>query len=1092
MGEIQLKEGATTPKQKPKQKAIWWRVLLAFFGGFLTFPLLVAGGAAIVGTVLTTRQVVQMAGGNPDDILGAKYQSQTILQSVMTILNEQKFETLEDVSEISPLVESTVKDLYVTLAHSILGEDYDASSQSDDFWENIKGEKFSGKIEGGDHSGESTSPLVEAIKNQLLSTITLESLFESTTGMEAIFNYFLYPPLYEDAKDEEGNPILDEHGDPVQVRVQEPKVDANGNIVRDNEGNPIMVGAFKKDEPYTLDKMLSGTEFFNGIVDEIVIGDIIPNDANVQILDVMSTWHIAEISTKINELTLGEIIPNDADIQILNVMSTWHIDEISSKINELTIGDVVPNESGSKIIETMSTWHLDEISTKINDVQISSLIEGDISDNALLSAVADLKVSELSNSEKVMGKILALKLSDVIEDIPTDTILYSFKDKTLDEIKSMDINNVYLADLLEKDVYIYNDSTAETRAKYNKVIGALIENERKDRFAEAVDSGYMGTYAEWLEADPENAKYKASVSTLTNYNSIKNIALKDVIDDDGSSKVLTAILNKEGATIGNMSSIVNTLYLSDVLEINNSSPQILKTLTDFQGMDGDNPTFGENGVKINGLDTAFDSLKLSDVLEVNESSAQIIKALTDFKGMVAGKATFGENGATISNIGDKVNTLKLSDVIDVNDSSPQIIKSLTDFKGMVAGKPTFGENGTTVNGLSDKVNTMKLSDVIDVNETSPQIIKSLTKFTGMEDGKPTFGEGGATVNGLSTAVNTLKLSDVVEVTDSSPQILKSLTDYKGMVAGKPTFGENGIDINGISGAFNDLRFNQVFTWNDCKDNNIMSSLWKKNSDGAFKITNIAGAMENVSITDVLSGDVYDDNRVVWKASEDIDTVEFDLSADVSIEKVTVIYKDGSTFKDKSFIAGTDSSATEEITKDPITVTGGTSTTLNTATYTFKDSIAVTVSGTEKIRSVILYTKSNTASKISISASCKDSGAFKRSISGMWWMLLTSEKDYDGEGGDPGWRTSDPYRIVEQIELGEGVDYSISNFAELVANMEYHMKNETLDALAAANIITMDQATRDKEILVVIVPPTYKRLGEFTLTEFIDYTSALIP
>ena len=1080
MGEIQLKEGAATPKSKPKQKKIWWRVLLAFFGGFLTFPLLVAGGAAIVGTVLTTRQVVQMAGGNPDDILGAKYQSQTILQSVMTLLNEQKFETLEDVSEISPLVESTVKELYVTLAHSILGDDYDAASQSNDFWENIKGEKFTDKIEGGGNAGQSTSPLVEAIKNQLLSSITLASLFESTTGMEAIFNYFLYPPLYEYVKDESGNIVIDESGNPVKaldeegnpIRIQEQKVDENGNVVTDNEGNPIMVGAFDKDHPYTLDAMLKGTEFFNGIIDEIVIGDIIPNNADVQILNVMSPWHISEISDKINELTIGDIIPNDSDAKILEVMSSWHINEISSKINEITVGDVIPNEGESKIIETMSTWHLNEISTKINDVQISSLIEGDISDNALLSAIGDLKVSEMSDSDKVMNKILTLTLSEVIKDIPEDTILYSFKDKTLDEIKSMDVDEVYLADLLEKDVYIYNDTTEETKAKYNKVIGALVENERKDRFAEAVAGGYIGTYEEWLAADPENAKYKASINTLTNYNSIKKITLKDMIDDDGSSKVLTAILDK-GATIGNMSSIVDSLYLYDVMDVNDDSPQIIKTLTDYQGIVDGKPTFGEGAKKINELNSAFDSLKLSDVLEVNEDSAQIIKALTDFKGMVAGKPTFGEDGATIDNIGTKVDTLKLSDVISVNASSPLIIKALTDFKGMVDGKPTFGENGATVSNVGTKVDTLKLSDVIEVTDSSPLIIKALTDYKG----SGVFGEDGATVNGLSDKIDDLKLSDVVEVNDSSPQILKSLTDYKG----GGVFGEDGISINGIGDAFDDLKFNQVFTWDDCKDNNIMSALWKNNSDGAFKITEIATAMESVSIIDVLSGDVYDEDRIVWRSNTDVTSVKFDLSADVSVEKVTVIYNDGAN-KDKTFIAGTDSSAGVYITKDPITVTGGASSVLNASTYTFKDSITVSVSGTEKIRSVILVTKNNTASKVSINATYEDKGAFKKSVSGLWWMLLTSEKDYEGDGVNPGWNTTDPYRIIEQTDLGEGETYSISSFAELVTNMEYHMKNETLDALADAQLIDM---SIDKRNVVIFG----QRIGDMTLTEFISWATS---
>ena len=323
MGEIQIKEGAQTPKSQPKQKKIWWRVLLAFFGGFLTFPLLVAGGTALVGTVFTTRQVVEMAGGNPDDILGAKYQSQTILQSVMTLLNEQKFETLEDLSEISPLVESTIKDTYITLANSLLGQDNNVKENWDELWNKLKTEKFT---EG---SGDaSSSPLVEVLKEELLGSITLESLFKNTQGMEAIFNYFLYPPLYE--KDEAGNVLKDEEDNPI--RALEPKKDANGNVVKDGEGNPIMVNAFDREHPYTLNQMLEGTDFFNSIFNDIVIGDIIPNDADVQIISVMSKWHINEISSKVNELTIGEIIPNDGGSKILEVMSSWHINEISTNI----------------------------------------------------------------------------------------------------------------------------------------------------------------------------------------------------------------------------------------------------------------------------------------------------------------------------------------------------------------------------------------------------------------------------------------------------------------------------------------------------------------------------------------------------------------------------------------------------------------------------------------------------------------------------------------------------------------------------------------------------------------------------------------
>ena len=1003
MGEIQIKEGAVTPKQKP-QKKIWWRVLLAFFGGFLTFPLLVVGGTAIVGTVFTTRQVVEMAGGNPDDILGAKYQSQTILQSVMTLINDQKFETLEDLNEISPLVEQMIQDTYVTLANSLLGEDNDVKENWDELWDKLKTQKFT---EGEGDS--SNSPLVVTLKEEILGSITLESLFQNTQGMEAIFNYFLYPPLYEYQKDESGNIVNDEEGNPIKlldeegnpIRALEQKKDENGNVVTDGEGNPVMVNAFDREHPYNLNQMLAGTEFFNSIFNDIVIGDI---------------------------------IPNGADVQILNVMSKWHINEISDKINEITIGDVIPNDGGSKILEVMSDWHLNEISTKINDVQISSLFEGDISENALLSAIGDLKVSELSNQDKVINTLMGLKLGDIVKDIPEDTMLYSFKDMTMEEIKNKDLNSFYLADLLSKETYVL---TAGKEDKYNKVIGALIENERKDRYgtykaAQEAAGETPLSYEDWLAADPENAKYKASIATLTNYDSIKNIKLSDIMDNAGGNKVIQALFDK-GATVGNMSETVNTLKLEDVIEITNSSPEILKSLKD---------------TKINELGGAFDTLKLSDVITVNNDSPQIIKSLTKFTGMVDGEPKFKDGGATVNNLSDTINTLKLSDVIEVNDSSPQIIKSLTKFTGMVDGEPQFGPGGATVNNLSDSIDTLKLSDVIAVNDSSPQIIKSLTKFTGMVDGEPTFGPGGATVNNLDST-------------------------------------------------FDNLKFNQIFKYSDC-NNNILKSLWENNyplggdpidDGGDFKINEIGTAMEKVALTDVLGGDVHDSNRVVWKAGALTNTVTFDLSADTLLKEVVVIYNNGSSDADQTYVAGTDTTGD----KDPVEITYGGGSDMSANPYLFKESITVSVTAPNTIRSVILTsdgTAGKTVANVSeqVIAPAEAKGEIMQSITGMWWFLLTTEEDY--ENASTGWKTHDPYRIVERVDLGEGSDYSISNFAELVNNMEYHMKNEKLDDLSASGLVTISAATLNSEVYTEYVgsvpkPGSKKRVGAMTLTEFIS-------
>ena len=730
MGEIQLKEGAQTPQQKPKQKKIWWRVLLAFFGGFLTFPLLVAGGAAIVGTVFTTRQVVEMAGGNPDDILGEKYQSQTILQSVMTLINNQKFDTLEDLNEISPMVSKTINETLAPILEENLHYTID--------WDTLKTMKLSGEGEGtiGDY-----------LKKDITEGIHLVDFIQGSEDLRGVLKYILYDVV----KDEEGNPIED----------------ADGNV------------SINENAPYSIsDLMNGGAEFFNRIIDYIKIGDVI---------------------------------------------------EVTSE--------------SPKILQVMGSWRLGKISEKMNTMKLGSLFsEEDLNNNALIKALGDLTVNDLTDADKLMDTLMSLKLSDVIKDIPEDTILYSFKDKQLSEIKDLDMNDIYLADLLKKEVYVL---TPGKEADYNKVLGALIENERKDRFEKAViEEGYIGTYEEWLAADPENAKYKASVSTLTNYDSIKNIKLEDIMENDGSNKVLSAIFSK-GATVGNMSSIVNTLTLADVMEIEAGS------LLDYD--DIKNTPISESDTLI---DKMKENVELSKVVDVDDDSPEILKTLTDYKG----GGVFGENGAKIGNIGDKLDGLTLGQVIKIEDDASPILKALKD-------KFVFGDDPAT----------------------------------------------------------------------------------------------------NLTGAMNNLKFNQVFSWDDCKDSDIMSSLWTNNSDGDFVITEIGDAMNNVGLLDVLGDKIYDD--VPTKRLE--------------------------------------------------------------------------------------YT---------------------------WWFLLTSETEYGV------WDAATKAGRILPANAGAR-SYKISDFDKLVANMEFHMKNETLDSLAAASLINMDQATRDRTILVGL---SMKRLGDFTLTEFIEYTTALIP
>ena len=611
MGEIQLKEGAETPKQKaPKQKKIWWRVLLAWLGGFIAFPLVLAGAGALVGTVFKTSQVVQMAGGNPEEIIGVEYRDKTILQTVMALLNT-KIETLEDINNFTPMVEKMVNET----VNPILEENLKITID----WDELKTKKFNG--DGEDAIGE-------YLKNTITEEVRLVNFIDNSGDLKGVFNYF----LYDVTRDE------------------------NGNVIYDEDGNVTI----NTDAPYSIADFMGGADFLNDVVNYIKVGDVVD-------IDIDSP-------------------------KILQTMSTWRIGNINEKIDTLTIGSLFDEE--------------------------------DLEDNSLMNALKDFTISDLSNEETISN----LKIGDLIGEVDEDTILYSFRDKTIGEMKEFDINKMYLADILKKNSYTKKDDPS-----YNKVIAAIMENERKQRFDKAVENdGYTGTYEEWLEVE-ENAKYLATVSNLTSYSSIQNLKLSDVMDNAGNNKVIQTLFDKN-VTVGGMSTAVNDLTIGEIMDIEDGS------LLDYDGI---------KNTKISNTSGLADEIKntveLSRLVPVTDSSPQILKTLTDYKGTIDGKATYGENGVKIGGVEAKLNTFTLGQVIaidEVNDSP--VLVSLKD-------KMVFGSGDDS---LTHSMNNLKFNQVFKESDCEgSSIMKSLWDNND---------EGNFLITDISTAMNNVGLLDVLD------------------------------------------------------------------------------------------------------------------------------------------------------------------------------------------------------------------------------------------------------------------------------------------------------------------------------------------
>ena len=365
---------APAPGGPVKKKRIWWRILLAWFGGFIAFPLVLAGVVAIVGTCVATRDVIYMFGGNPDEVIGESYQSKTILQTVMDLtdgITNNKFDTLGSLNEVSPKVRTTVEDVYKTLANSLLNDGSDVALD----WEAIKDKKFTAGE--GDNK---ESPVATELKRQLFNNIPISKLFDNieTDENSKILNYILYPVKMV--------PKVDEHGEPVL----------------DGEGNPVMVrDGFDTENPYCLADLLEGKEFFTNLTETIVIGDIVPNEDGNKLIEKMSDWHLDEISSNLNDLTVDDFLGTTD-----SMMSDLFGNKTLNELKTLSTKDIV-------LVDVFGEEIMDPASPKYNRV-IAAMIEkigkdengkykATVDDLSKESSINDLKVSEIMDASKFTG-----------------------------------------------------------------------------------------------------------------------------------------------------------------------------------------------------------------------------------------------------------------------------------------------------------------------------------------------------------------------------------------------------------------------------------------------------------------------------------------------------------------------------------------------------------------------------------------------------------------------------------------------------------------------------------------------------------------
>ncbi len=203
------------------------------------------------------------------------------------------------------------------------------------------------------------------------------------------------------------------------------------------------------------------------------------NPASSALMQKLGKKPLSELSEDmdavIQDTTIGEVIEIDAESssEVLIYLKDTKIKDLDGEIQEMTIGDAITiDENSSMVLKYLAESKLDEIDADIKVMKISNAVEiitdadveaaaerGEtlVASHAIMQAIKDFTLTDLSNSEKLQGAIDGLKLEDVMEigDNP-HAIIGAIRDLTIGELGESGklqerINDLTLKDVVEID-----------------------------------------------------------------------------------------------------------------------------------------------------------------------------------------------------------------------------------------------------------------------------------------------------------------------------------------------------------------------------------------------------------------------------------------------------------------------------------------------------------------------------------------------------------------------------------------------------------------------------------------------------------------
>lgn len=347
-------------------------------------------------------------------------------------------------------------------------------------------------------------------------------------------------------------------------------------------------------------------------------------------------------------------------------------------MEEFELQDFVEvTEDSSPILQSLKDMQIGQMSDpengldkRINELMLKEVITIDENSNKILKKLEDTKVGELGSTE-TNNLIMTMKLEEVIdlEEGVSPAALWALREVPIGDLgdSSTDqiIKNMKLADLMDID------ETSSPILRYfkanNTTLAGKDESEQPNGVNEALKVMTLGDMIEITDPELPGGSTKLMWA-------LKDCPLETIPADDDNPAILgiedqikivplnellevgtTHIWIYLGtATIEDLGAKIDDMNMSDVIEITEISPEILRKMRPFNPLidtAGNEALFGTEEIKVSELNTKLEPLvqdmTLGELIDINASSEPILLALKDTK---------------ISNLNSRIASLQINEV----------------------------------------------------------------------------------------------------------------------------------------------------------------------------------------------------------------------------------------------------------------------------------------------------------------------------------------------------------------------------------------------------------------------------------------------